>query len=492
MKRKQLLSGILGVMLVFGLVLTGCDNILGNNDDDNNGGTIYTVTYNTGEGGGTASAAQSVASGTRITLPDKGSMTASGKTFAGWKVGTQTYAAGASYTVTADVTFTAQWVSSTGTTYTVTYAAGEGSGAVPATQSDVVSGVSIALPGQGSMTAPSGKIFGGWSAGTETFAAGASYTVTADVTFTAQWRVSGGTTYTVMYNGNGNTGGTAPVDSSSPYASGITVTVLGNTGSLVKTGSTFAGWNTAAGGSGTSYAAGARFTINSNTVLYAQWTTSGGNGSDTVTGAGLSTLTLSGQQVYTDTSDVDDDYPTYTVYNGSITGITGRAYDYDANEHVAIGGTGSITNGKLSFTIGTPTPVPATLDHVMAGTLEIFSEVTCSTPISSVQAALLRLEPPNNSGYYYLDNNTVTEYEAVAVGYFYVDRDITITGTGRTVTQTREGITSTAIVPNVTMTLKTGWNVLSIKEAITKTSSTSRTFTYSFSAGDAGGKWVLD
>ena len=59
-------------------------------------------------------------------------------------------------------------------------------------------------------------------------------------------------TYTVAYAGNGNTGGTAPVDGSSPYNSGSTVTVLGNTGSLVKTGYTFANWNTAADGSGTS------------------------------------------------------------------------------------------------------------------------------------------------------------------------------------------------------------------------------------------------
>ena len=39
---------------------------------------------------------------------------------------------------------------------------------------------------------------------------------------------------------------------------GATVTVLGNTGSLVKTGYTFTGWNTAANGSGTSYTAGTR------------------------------------------------------------------------------------------------------------------------------------------------------------------------------------------------------------------------------------------
>jgi uncharacterized repeat protein (TIGR02543 family) len=80
--------------------------------------------------------------------------------------------------------------------------------------------------------------------------------------------------YTVSYNGNTNTSGNTPTDSSSPYTSGSTVTVLGNSGSpvLAKTGFTFAGWNTEANGSGTSYSQGNTFTINANTTLYARWT----------------------------------------------------------------------------------------------------------------------------------------------------------------------------------------------------------------------------
>jgi len=82
------------------------------------------------------------------------------------------------------------------------------------------------------------------------------------------------TTYTVTYDGNTNTSGNAPIDGSSPYASGSTITVLGNAGSpvLAKTGFTFAGWNTAFDGSGASYSQGSTFTINANTTLYAQWT----------------------------------------------------------------------------------------------------------------------------------------------------------------------------------------------------------------------------
>ena len=78
------------------------------------------------------------------------------------------------------------------------------------------------------------------------------------------------TTYTVTYNGNGNTGGTVPTDNNK-YEENAQVTVLGNTSNLVKEGYTFAGWNTQSDGNGTDYAAGATFEITKNTTLYAKW-----------------------------------------------------------------------------------------------------------------------------------------------------------------------------------------------------------------------------
>ena len=91
---------------------------------------------------------------------------------------------------------------------------------------------------------------------------------------TSGWALGSFTTIapqSVTYDGNGSTGGTAPTDANS-YQQGATVTVLGNTGSLVKTGSTFSGWNTAANGSGTSYAGAATFSMGTaNVTLYAQW-----------------------------------------------------------------------------------------------------------------------------------------------------------------------------------------------------------------------------
>jgi uncharacterized repeat protein (TIGR02543 family) len=106
-----------------------------------------------------------------------------------------------------------------------------------------------------------GYTFTGWDT---------AYTnITTTTTITAEYSIN---TYTVTYNDNTSTGGSVPVDGSSPYNYNSSVTVLGNTGTLVKTGYTFAGWNTEAGGGGTDYAPAATFSITTDTVLYAQWT----------------------------------------------------------------------------------------------------------------------------------------------------------------------------------------------------------------------------
>jgi uncharacterized repeat protein (TIGR02543 family) len=76
----------------------------------------------------------------------------------------------------------------------------------------------------------------------------------------------------VTYNGNGNTGGSAPVDPNSPHPKNSSVNVLTNSGSLEKTGYTFDGWNTQADGLGTSYPTSGTFTIAERSVtLYAKW-----------------------------------------------------------------------------------------------------------------------------------------------------------------------------------------------------------------------------
>ncbi len=76
----------------------------------------------------------------------------------------------------------------------------------------------------------------------------------------------------VTYDGNGNDGGAVPTDANY-YASGETVTVLGNTGTLTKTDYTWSCWNTQADGGGTDYDADETFAMPAEAeTLYAKWT----------------------------------------------------------------------------------------------------------------------------------------------------------------------------------------------------------------------------
>jgi len=80
--------------------------------------------------------------------------------------------------------------------------------------------------------------------------------------------------YTVAYDGNGSTGGSVPTDGTA-YKQGNSVIVAGNSGTLVKTGYNFAGWNTKADGSGTTYSIGATLIMGTaNVTLYARWLSS--------------------------------------------------------------------------------------------------------------------------------------------------------------------------------------------------------------------------
>jgi hypothetical protein len=143
---------------------------------------------------------------------------------------------------------------------TVTYSAGDGGGTTPVSQS-IASGTSITLPAQGSMTAPERKTFAGWSANGQTYTAGASYVVTADVTFAAHWADS---TYTVTYSA-GDGGGTAPVSQS--IASGTSITLPAQGSMTAPEEKTFAGWSV----NGQTYAADTSYTVTADATFTAQW-----------------------------------------------------------------------------------------------------------------------------------------------------------------------------------------------------------------------------
>ncbi|MGE7218009.1 S-layer homology domain-containing protein [Priestia koreensis] len=77
--------------------------------------------------------------------------------------------------------------------------------------------------------------------------------------------------YTITYNGNNHTSGLPPADIKK-YEEGSTVTVIGNTGRMARSGYQFMGWNTSVDGSGSTYQPGSSFQMGTNNVtLYAKW-----------------------------------------------------------------------------------------------------------------------------------------------------------------------------------------------------------------------------
>ena len=240
----------------------------------------FTVTFNNGGGTGaqqgpfTYTSKTAVATATGVaggTLPEA-SFSRTGYDFLGWSTtnGATTAAIGSAGSIATAVgtptnggtyTLYAVWGPKT---YTITYSAGSG-----------VTGVTVPSAGSAthgsnytvSSTTPTrtGYKFDGWtsSAGGSVAAGGTISNVTSNITLTAKWIAR----YTVSYNGNGSTSGTAPTTVT--VDSGGSTTAAANP--FTKTGSTFTGWNTAANGSGTSYAVGATITPTSNITLYAQW-----------------------------------------------------------------------------------------------------------------------------------------------------------------------------------------------------------------------------
>ncbi|MDR2944041.1 MAG: InlB B-repeat-containing protein, partial [Methanosarcinales archaeon] len=109
--------------------------------------------------------------------------------------------------------------------------------------------------------------------------------------------------YSITYDGNGHTSGTVPVDGTAyldrfaPAAA-----ILSDAGDMEMENLVFNGWNTAADGSGTAYAAGASLLMDSDMTLYAQWkvpsTPGGGSGTGSAAVTGPS-----GSATVTDPSD---------------------------------------------------------------------------------------------------------------------------------------------------------------------------------------------
>ena len=302
--------------------------------------TTYRVTYdgNGSTGGAAPVDAKTYATGEKATvLAAPATLVKGTSVFSGWNTQADglgaLFKAGDSLTIaSANVTLYAFWTA-TGTpvtAYSVVYNGnGSTAGAVPADGATYVAGATVTLYGNIGALAKTGNTFAGWTtvatgAG-PLYAAGATMKMaSANITLYAVWAADGTTVarYKIAYDGNGNTSGTAPVDSAS-YATGAYVTVPGNTGNLAKTGLYFAGWNTKADGTGTTLQAGATIAMGSTAItLYAMWSSTA---TPTPTPVSTTTFTVTYKISSDATGSVPVDSQTYAAgANVTVLGNTGN------------------------------------------------------------------------------------------------------------------------------------------------------------------------
>lgn len=168
-----------------------------------------------------------------------------------------TYADGANYSFTADVTLYAQWLPLP--YYSVTFDSNLGTGLMDVQTSNFAEALAV------NAFTREGYAFTHWNTQADgsgdTYSNGQSYPFTADVTLFAQWEAL--PTFTVTFVANGGSGSMATQTAYAPEA------LLAN--GFLLSGHTFAGWNTQADGNGTPYDDGAVYSFTADVSLFAQW-----------------------------------------------------------------------------------------------------------------------------------------------------------------------------------------------------------------------------
>lgn len=273
----------------------------------------YTITYDLAGGtlpDGDANPGTYTVESEDITLANP---TKTGHAFAGW---TGTGLDGASETVTiaqgstGNRAYTATW---TANSYAITYAGMEGAEAGEHQPTSHTYGTATTV----SDPTKTGYTFAGWlvndsNEAVKNLILGAD-DYTEAITLTATWTAN---SYTVAFDANGGSGTMAPQAFAYDEAQALAAA------SFTRAGHTFAGWNTAADGSGTSFADGTSVVNLSaedgaSVTLYAQWTEdvkyslSGQvTESDGKTGAAGATVTLmqGAKEIAKTTTDSDGRY----------------------------------------------------------------------------------------------------------------------------------------------------------------------------------------
>jgi len=252
-------------------------------------------------------------------------------------------------TATANHSLYAQWQAQD---YTITF---DANGGVTTTSSKTVTF------GQtyGTLPVPTydGYTFQGWFAKADGTGdkATSETAVTGDVTLYAKWVEETVPTYSVSYDANGGTGS---VSDAGTYVSGESATALAN--GFARDGYSFMGWNTAADGSGTAYAAGDSVTVSEDVTLYAQWMR------DIIILPSVPTASVDKEQVTTETTlgaaRLADGQDSYTVVvtvvdeqDRPMSGL-GARLSVVAPAGVSAGSITDNGDGTYSFPVSSATP----------------------------------------------------------------------------------------------------------------------------------------
>ena len=235
--------------------------------------TQFTVSFDANGGEG-AMDPVTVNADAEYTAPECAFTAPDGQEFDCWTNadGTETYPAGTSLGLLAgDTTLYAKWKDvepAPVTHFTVSFDANGGTGEM--TPADVDADAEYTVPAS-TFTAPSGKVFDSWNTAAD--GTGTKYmpqdapAIHENMTLFAQWVAAPATKCTVTFDANGGAGSMDVLTADL----GTTVTLPAST--FTRDGYVFAGWNTAADGTGTAIVNGGQLTLGSDATLYAQWKT---------------------------------------------------------------------------------------------------------------------------------------------------------------------------------------------------------------------------
>jgi len=244
--------------------------------------------------------------------------------------------------------------------------------------------------------------------------------------------------------------------------------------------------------------------------------TTPGDSTSGTTIAGAATLPFNGEQVheYIDRDTYKPFTGDRTVYNyytsnfiSKGAGGSGRPPAFDN------GGSGNITNGKLTYSIGKPNRLD-NISVLLDGLDDDWTNVKASDTNVNISVLNLSTRTDINYGdsgnlYKYVETESISGNKFSGshgeVLYIYVDKDVTITGKGYTEgpeTDEYNGVTETwtEILKDLNIALKAGWNSVYFSEGYSGTftgtwpdyTSITGTMTYSITLSNpSSARWEL-